>query len=208
MPNHKTLIDRYIMKNKSFLLQILLAVAILVVLVFTLAKWLNYYTNHDEQIAVPDLSKLTIVEAEQKLKSLKLDYQINDTLSYDKNFPPNAIIEQDPSANSMVKSGRKIYLKLNATTYDLVEIPDYKELTFRQVLPTLVALGFEEGNKTYKPYFAEDVVLELTHKGKKLRPGDKIMKTSRIDFILGDGKTVFSANIDSLQHNINTDNGE
>ncbi|MDO4727612.1 MAG: PASTA domain-containing protein [Bacteroidota bacterium] len=194
------------MKNKSFfLIQLPLAILIVVALVMGFSKWLNYYTNHGEQIIVPDLSKLTVVEAEQKLKNLNLNYQINDTLSYDKNFPPNAIVEQDPTPNSTVKSGRKIYLKLNAATYNLVEVPDYKELTFRQVLPTLKALGFEEGSKTYKPYFAEDVVLELTYKGKKLRPGDKVKKTSRIDFVLGDGKTVFLTDNDTLQNKITTD---
>ncbi len=153
--------------------------------------WLGFRTNHGEEIIVPDLSKLTVVQAKEKLEELDLDYQINDTINFQKEYPPHSVVEQDPSPNSKVKSGRKIYLKLNAATFEMVEIPDMKDKTYRQALPTLKALGLEEGTITHKPYFAEDVVLEMRHKGKVLQPGDKVMRTSKIDFVLGDGKTVF-----------------
>lgn len=179
------------LKSKTFLKQLIIAVVVLVVLCFVLIKGLDVRTNHGEEIEVPDLTKLTVVQAKEKLQALDLEYQINDTLSFNKDFPPNSIVEQDPSPNSKVKSGRKIYLKLNAVTYEMVQIPDLKGLTYRQVLPTLVALGLEEGKVTYKPHFAEDVVLELQHKGKTLKAGDKVMRTSKIDFVLGDGKGFF-----------------
>lgn len=179
------------LKSKSFLKQVIIALVILFVLIFALIKGLDIRTNHGEEIEVPDLTKLTVVQAKGKLEALNLEYQINDTLSFNKDFPPNSIVEQDPSPNSKVKSGRKIYLKLNAATYEMVEIPDLRDRTYRQVLPTLIALGLEEGKVTYKPHFAEDVVLELQHKGKTLKAGDKVMRTSKIDFVLGDGKGFF-----------------
>lgn len=179
------------LKSKSFLKQLIFAVVVLFVLCFALMKWLNIRTNHGEEITVPDITKLTIVQAKEKLENLNLNYQINDTLKFQEDFPPNSIVEQDPTAGSKVKNGRKIYLKINALNYEMVEIPDLKDETYRQALPTLKALGLEEGKITYRPYFAEDVVLELQHKGKPLKAGDKVMKTSKIDFILGDGKTVF-----------------
>jgi len=179
------------LKSKTFLKQIVLAVIVVIVLCFGLIKWLGLKTNHGEEIEVPDLTKLTVVQAKERLEVLNLTYQINDTLSFNKEFPPSSIVEQDPSADSKVKSGRKIYLKLNAATYEMVQIPNLKELTYRQVLPTLVALGLEEGRITYRPHFAENVVLELQHKGKTLKAGDKVMRTSKIDFILGDGKGFF-----------------
>ncbi len=179
------------LKSKSFLTQVIIALIVLFVLCFVLIKGLDVRTNHGEEIEVPDLTKLTVVQAKEKLKALDLDYQINDTLSFNKEFPPNSIVEQDPSPSSKVKSGRKIYLKLNAATYEMVQIPNLRDLTYRQVLPTLVALGLEGGKVTYKPHFAEDVVLELQHKGQTLKAGDKVMRTSKIDFVLGDGKGFF-----------------
>ncbi len=179
------------LRSKLFLKQLLLALGLVAILCFVLFKYLNFSTNHGEEIEVPDLSKMTVVQAKELLENLDLKYQINDTISFQKEFPPNSIVEQDPSPLSKVKSGRKIYLKLNAATYEMVEIPNLRDKTYRQALPTLRSIGLEEGTITYKPYFAEDVVLELHHKGKVLKEGDKIMRTSKIDFVLGDGKAAF-----------------
>ena len=180
------------LKSKTFLKQLVIAVVILIGLTFLLMQWLGFRTNHGEEIEVPDLTKLTLVQAKEKLEALDLDYFINDTINFQRDFPPNSIVEQDPSAFSKVKQNRKVYLKINASGFEEVEIPDLKDQTYRQALPTLLALGFEEGKITYKPYFAEEVVLELQHKGKTLKPGDKLKKTSKIDFVLGDGKTLFN----------------
>lgn len=180
------------LKSKTFLKQLVIAVVILVALTFLLMQWLGFRTNHGEEIEVPDLTKLTLVQAKEKLEALDLDYYINDTINFQKDFPPNSIVEQDPSAFSKVKQNRKVYLKINASGYEMVEIPDLREETYRQALPTLLALGFEAGKITYKPYFAEEVVLELQHNGKTLKPGDKLKRTSKIDFVLGDGKTLFN----------------
>jgi hypothetical protein len=58
-------------------------------------------------------------------------------------------------------------------------------------VPTLIALGLEEGKITYKPYLGKDMVLEMWSDGKKLKAGDKISKASKIDLVLGDGKIGF-----------------
>ena len=180
------------LKSKTFLKQLIIAVVLLFALSFLLMKWLGFRTNHGEEIEVPDLTKLTVVQAREKLEALDLDYFINDTINFRKDFPPNSIVEQDPSAFSKVKQNRKVYLKINASGFEEVEIPALKDLTYRQALPTLLALGFEEGKISYQPYFAEEVVLELQHNGKTLKQGDKLKKTSKIDFVLGDGKAVFN----------------
>jgi len=179
------------LKSKSFLIQLIMAGVILFFLCFGLVKWLDIRTNHGQEIEVPDLTNLTITQAKAELESLRLKYQINDTIHFDKTFLPNAIVEQAPKPKSKVKEGRTIYLKINAIHYEMVEIPDLKDKTFRQALPTLLALGLKEGKISYKSYFAEDVVLELRHKGEILEKGNKVMKTSKIDFVLGDGKGFF-----------------
>ena len=73
----------------------------------------------------------------------------------------------------------------------------------RQVEPTLRSLGFEIGTISYKPDFAPDVVLELRHKGKLLEPGASLMKTSRIDLVLGDGSESFEMNENTAQDSLN-----
>jgi hypothetical protein len=48
-------------------------------------------------------------------------------------------------------------------------------------------LGLEEGTITYVN-LGKDMVLEMRYKGRNIKPGDKVLKSSKIDLVLGDGK--------------------
>ena len=175
--------------SKVFFKQVAIALGILIVVGFLLLKWLDITTNHGDVIPVPELRKMTVARAEQSLEDLDLDYVVLDTVDFRADFPPYTIVEQDPLPKVNVKEDRKVYIKVNAGGYSTLVLPDLIQKTYRQALPTLKAMGFEEGSKTYVPYLAKDVVLEMRQNGKKLKPGDKVMKASKIDFVLGDGKT-------------------
>lgn len=176
------------LKSKIFFKQLAIAVVILIALVFIILQWLNFSTNHGEKIPVPDLSKMTVEKAAETLEELDLEYVVLDTLDFKPGFPAYTIVQQDPLPNTNVKDGRKVYIKLNSAGYDNVTLPDLVQKTYRAVLPTIKSLGLEEGERTYKPYLAKDVVLEVWQNGKKLKAGDKIKKASKLDFVLGDGK--------------------
>ena len=166
-------------------------------------KWLDYTTNHGQEIPVPELKKMTVEKAGQTLEYLDLEYVVLDTLDYKPDFPPYSVVQQDPLPNVAVKENRKVYIKVNAGGYRSVKVPDLIQKTYRQAVPTLKSAGLEEGKKTYKPYLAKDIVLEMWQNGKKLKAGDKVLKASKIDFVLGDGKTGFDDS--ELADPINTD---
>ena len=190
----------------TFFKQLFLAIVITVVFLFALIKFLDFRTNHGEEINVPDLSKMKLEVAEEKLDEDGLEVFLLDTVDFRPEFPPYTIVEQDPKPNSKVKDGRKIYVKLNAGGYTTVIIPDLINKTFRQAASTIRALGLVEGKTKYVPNIAKDVVLEISQNGKKLKPGDKILKNSTIDFVLGDGKELFKEEeLDSIPtQNIDT----
>jgi eukaryotic-like serine/threonine-protein kinase len=173
--------------TKAFLKQLGLAVVALVVLSFIILWWLKFTTNHAQQIEVPDLAKMSLDQADEALDDLDLRYEIMDTTNYNPNFPNKTVIEQIPRAGKFVKEDRKIYLSINRSGYPMIEIPLVVGKTMRQAQPTLKAVGFEIGRITYRRYIAKDEVLELRHNGKKIQAGDKLQKTSVIDFVLGDG---------------------
>lgn len=173
--------------SKTFLIQLVIAAILVVVIAFLALRWLDYSTNQDQRIAVPDLSKQSLDVVDDKLASLDLRYEILDSANFNPDFPRYSVIEQVPEPGQFVKENRKIYLTLNPSGYRKVMIPDLMRSTRRQAEPTLRSLGFKIGDVTYKPDIAEDAVLELRHKGKKLEPGDELMKTSTIDLVLGDG---------------------
>lgn len=160
----------------------------LVMLSFLTMQWLDYSTMQDQRIEVPDLAKMNLDNVEDRLDEMDLDFEILDSANFNPDFPRYSVIDQVPAPGKFVKEDRKIYLTLNPSGYRKIEIPDNLiRTTRRQVEPTLRSLGFEIGEISYKPDIAEDAVLELRHKGKLLEPGDKIMKTSVIDLVLGDG---------------------
>ena len=189
---------RKFLTSKVFFMQLAIAVGLVVVFAFVMMKWLSFTTNHGDEITVPDLSKLSVEVAEEKLDALDLEYVLLDTTEYQKDYPKFSVVKQDPIAGSKVKEGRKIYIKVNSDAYRDIVMPDLIEQSLRQAEPTLKALGLELGEKTYKPYLGKDMVLEMRYKGRKLRAGDKIPKASKIDLVLGDGKVGFEEEIDSV----------
>ena len=180
--------------SKTFLIQILLAIGVLVVLGFLTMQWLSFTTNQDQRIAVPDLASMSLKRVELKLDELDLRYDILDSANYNPDYPPYSVIDQVPKAGKFVKENRKIYLTLNPSGYIKVEVPDLIRRTKRQAEPTLRSLGFKIGEETYKPDIAKDAVLELRHNGELVNPGDKLMKTAVIDLVLGDGSGRYTEN--------------
>jgi beta-lactam-binding protein with PASTA domain len=179
------------LKSRVFLIQMLIAISIIAVLGYLFMHWLTFTTDHGNEITVPDLRKMSEQAVEEKLDDLNLDYVLLDSVDYNPDFPKHSVVEQDPIAGSKVKENRKIYIKVNSSGFTTVKIPNLIEKTYRQAVPTLKALGLEEGTITYKPYLGKDMVLEMHWNGKKLNPGDKVFKSSKIDLVLGDGKVGF-----------------
>jgi len=190
---------RNFLTSKIFLIQVLIAAAIVGVLGYLFMHWLTFTTDHGNEITVPNLSKLSELQVEEKLDELNLEYVLLDSVDFKKDYPKHTVVEQDPIAGAKVKEGRKIYIKINSSGFTTVRIPNLVEKTYRQAVPTLKSLGLEEGTITYKPYLGKDMVLEMRLNGKKLNPGDKVFKSSKIDLILGDGKVGFDeAELDSV----------
>lgn len=192
------------LKSKVFLLQVLIAVVIIGVLAYLFMHWLTFTTEHGQEVTVPDLSKLSEQQVEEKLNNLNLEYVFLDSVDYRKEYPKHSVVEQDPVAGSKVKEGRKIYIKVNSSGFTMVRIPDLIEKTYRQAGPTLKSLGLEEGTITYKPYLGRDMVLEMRLNGKKLNPGDKVFKSSKIDLVLGDGEIGFEQTVEDTITSENT----
>ena len=186
--------------SRVFFGQVFIALAIIAVLGYLFMHWLTFTTDHGHEITVPDLRKLSEEQVEQKLDELDLDYVLLDSVDFRSDFPKFSVVEQDPLPGAKVKIGRKVYIKINASGFSSVKIPDLIEKTYREAVPTLKALGLEEGTVTYIPNLGKDMVLEMRYKGRNLKVGDRVLKSSKIDLVLGDGKASYTdeSAIDSL----------
>ncbi|WP_353076436.1 PASTA domain-containing protein [Flavobacterium sp.] len=193
---------RKFLTSSTFFKNLFFALVIVILFLVVFVKFLDFSTNHGEEIKVPDLSKMKLEIAEEKLDEDGLEVFLLDTVEFKPEFPPYTIVEQDPIAGSKVKDGRKIYVKLNAGGYAMVTFPDLKNKTFRQATNALRALGLVEGELKYVPDIAKDIVLEVSYNGRPVKAGDKLMKNSKIDFVLGDGKDMFKdEDLDSIPNN-------
>ena len=188
--------------TKVFLKQLSIAIIALLGLAFVILFWLKFTTNHNQKIEVPSLAKMSLDTAENKLNEIDLRFEIIDSSNYNPDFPKYSVIEQIPKAGEFVKENRKIYLTLNRSGYVYLKIPEVVGKTRRQAEPTLISMGFEIGRITYKSYIALDEVLELSYKGKKLKSGEKIQKTSVIDLVLGDGEGGLKTQLENSEKEI------
>lgn len=167
--------------------QLLLAVVAFALLVWATLHLLDYYTDHGKYIVVPDLTKKTLTEVQLLFEKEHLRYEVLDSTEYDPKYPPLAVISQSPEPNERVKENRKIYLNINPTGYHKVTVPKVIQVTRRNAEATLQSVGLTIGNITYVDDIGKDMVLELQHNGKPVLPGEKLVKTSRIDLICGNG---------------------
>ena len=186
------------LKSRVFVVQVFVALIIIFVLGYLFMHWLTFTTDHGNEITVPNLSKMTEEQVEETVDDLDLDYVLLDSVDFNPAYPKHTVVEQDPLPGAKVKVNRKIYIKINSSGFTMVRIPNLIEKTFRQAVPTLKSLGLEPGQITYKPYLGKDMVMEMHCNGKKLNPGDKIFKSSKIDLVLGDGNQGFVEPADSL----------
>ena len=87
-----------------------------------------------------------------------------------------------------MKRGRKIYLTLNPYTYRKVSLPNVIQVTYRNAVTSLRAVGLEVGKITYRNNIGKDMVLALRFEGDEIEPGEKVPKSSKVDLVLGNGK--------------------
>jgi len=129
--------------SKTFLKQLVFAIAVLVIFLFVVMKWLSISTNHNQKIEVPNLERMSLKKVENTLSNLDLNLVVIDSVSYNPNYPKKAVIDQDPDAGDFVKEGRKIYLTLNPSGYANVALPNVYGKTKRQANSQLIAFGFK-----------------------------------------------------------------
>lgn len=190
---------REYLTSKTFFGQLFLAFFITIAVGFLLLQYLDFSTNHGEEIAVPNLAKMSTEQAEEVLDDADLDYVVLDTVDFNPEFPKFSVVQQDPAPGEKVKSDRKIYLKINSGGYSTIRMPELVEKTLRNAESTLQSAGLTLGSLTYKPYIGKDMVLEVKCNGKTVKAGEKILKGSKIDLVLGDGSGGFEDEEDTRE---------
>ncbi|WP_339870311.1 PASTA domain-containing protein [uncultured Algoriphagus sp.] len=145
------------------------------------------YTNHGESVSVPDLSGYTFDEGVDILDRTGLQYEVSLDSGFNTDLKTFAILKQIPEANAQVKTGKTVYITLNAKNPPMLKMPNLVNTHLKNVQDILANMGLERGDIVYVPDIATNVVLEQKYRGVNVREGFEIPKGARIDLVVGDG---------------------
>ncbi len=174
--------------NKYFWLNLIAMMAVVILLLFGVLKWLDVYTRHGEAVVVPDVKGMTVGEAEMLLRNHGLVCVVSDS-NYVKNKPAGSILELNPSAGQKVKEGRTIYLTINTLDVPLRLVPDVADnSSVRQAQAKILAAGFKLSENELISG-EKDWVYGVKYKGRQLNMGDKVPVGATLTLVVGDGET-------------------
>lgn len=172
--------------NNIYVKNLLLAIAVFLLLIFAVLKWLDVYTRHGQEVEVPVVKGMQVGDAVPFFENRSLKCLVIDSI-FDKYALPGSIVETFPPMGSHVKEGRTIYITINSITAQLIAVPDVKEMSQRQALATLRSLGFENVQVKEVPGRYRDLVQGVELLGATVQPGDKLKGNSPLSLLVSSG---------------------
>jgi eukaryotic-like serine/threonine-protein kinase len=174
--------------NRHFVLGLLLAVVALATLIVAFNHiMMPAYTRQDAQVTVPEVRELSYDEAVRMIEGRRLRAERREQ-PFNPGFPRDAIIDQNPGPNALVKPGRRIYLYVNSGTERTVSMPEVRTLTESVARSQLAELGLVQvslrRDERPSPY-PGTVTLQEPSAGEAIRTGESV--TLWISPGLGDG---------------------
>ena len=97
-------------------------------------------STKDPDITVPNVSGMTIVNAEETLKNAGFDVATDVIYEYSNSIPEDMVISTNPTVGRSVKKGTLVTLTVSSGI-DGIEIQDYKDKNIEEIKPSLEASG-------------------------------------------------------------------
>jgi len=179
--------------NKTFFKNILYMILLLAVLLLGLNIYLRTYTNHGQQLTLPDFNEMHIVDAQEMANDKSFEIIVNDSTQI-VGKPGGLIINQNPKGGSKVKENRKVYVTTTKYLADKIRLSSLPELygrDFEQKKKELSHMKINARIKDYKYDAAEpDHILEVYYNGDLIVDSEgraenvRIDKGGTLDFIL------------------------
>jgi beta-lactam-binding protein with PASTA domain len=173
--------------RKPLWVNMVFAFLLVVTLVFLFFGSLNWITGFGKTQKVPSVTGQNVQAAIKMLESSGLEVVIQDSVFID-TLAKQAVVRQIPDAESIVKTGRTIYLTINRSIPPQVEMPNLTGFSLKSAEMFLLSLGLKMGNISYRPDIARNAVLEQLLGDRPIAPGTKIPTGTVINFVLGSGE--------------------
>lgn len=160
------------------------AIILVVALIVGAAIFLNVVTKHNQELAVPDFSNLSVEEAQVLAAQSNMRVEVTDSV-FVKRMKKGAVYRQNPRAGSKVKDGRRIILTINAKSAKRVTMPNLIGYSMRQAMAELQSRGLVLGKLIYVDDIATNNVLRQLRGNREIDPGVLIESESVIDLVVG-----------------------
>ncbi|PIF44222.1 serine/threonine-protein kinase [Chryseobacterium sp. 52] len=172
--------------NWKVLLNLVVAIGVFVGLVWLTFRWLEYHTNHGQEIPVPNVINKSVYDAVKILEDTGLEYEV-DSAEYNPKYKPFQVLKMHPISSSRVKPGSLVRIVVNPRTWAPITVPDvinkYSGLAFQR----LDQVGLKIGDTIYEPSIQKDALLRVLYKGNAVNPGSRLPRFSVIDVVVGSG---------------------
>lgn len=140
-----------------------------------------YYTNYNKGVTVPDVTKISLEEAEEILERNGLRHEVLDRRA-NSVYPANYIIDQSPSAKQIVKPNRKIYLTVNTAVTPQTVVPNVVNMSLRNAEIQLENHGLIVGTTSYESSRFRNTILR-----QSVAAGDTVGRGTVINLAVSDG---------------------
>lgn len=157
---------------------------------------INLVISEGREVKVPDLSGMTLDQAEEKLKELDLELGKTST-DFSESVKKDTIIDQEPRENEKVQAGSEVdvTVSLGKEEPDIenVKVPNFVGEYEDDAINIAVENKLAVGNITYKysDKYEKDVVMS-----QSIPANTQVAENSTIDFVVSNGKNPDSNNSD------------
>jgi len=162
--------------------------------------FLQCYTDHGNNVTVPNVRGQRFDIAQKKLRAVGLLCEVSDT-GYVDTYIGDVVLEQSIAPGEQVKAGRVVELTINASSARAIALPPIADnCSRREAEAKLRALGFRSLRIELTPG-DKDWVFNVKANGQPAHTGQRISVTTVITLVIGDGKVneEFNGN-DSLDY--------
>lgn len=168
-------------KKKLNYTKLMLMVTAIVVAVSLVAHFI--FNRNLAEIAVPDVTNMTVVEAQKLLEEKEFKVELEEKYGDPEKYKPGTVMEQSPKAGEKRKQGSLIILTI-CKGAELKAVPDVTGMSLTKAEQTLEAAGFKVGNVTKRHVDGEKLAAVLSQSPNGT---DKAPKGSRIDLVVNEG---------------------
>ncbi len=159
------------MTLKKFLKHLLLIALFVALVLFLVFTWLGFYTNHGQELELPEYIDQHIDEAAKDAEDRSFKIIVNDSIHI-VGQPGGLIKEQNPKGGSKVKENRKIYVTVTKYNADKIKVGDLPELYGREFNRKQKELAYKSINAVIKSRRYDpgepDHILEVWYKGQQI----------------------------------------